>query len=142
MKIFVDKGDFSGFFISVSLNDKEAISFDHTVKGSRIIKQVLVEEKPFPENAKTTAEWDTIVIENKKFLGIESVRWIDFGKRDWVNNQIWELAWEKPMPEELKGKLQYYSNLICQNYDKLEKFSKEMNDFEKLLSEALVQYTQ
>jgi hypothetical protein len=70
------------------------------------------------------------------------VRWIDFGKRDWVNNQIWELAWEKPMPEELKGKLQYYSNLICQNYDKLEKFSKEMNDFEKLLSEALVQYTQ
>ena len=140
MKIFVDKGDFSGFFISVALNNKEAISFDHTVKGSRILKQVLVEEKPFPKNAKITAEWETICIENRKFVGIEKVRWIDLGKRDWVNNEVWETVWEKPMPTELKKKMQYYSNLICKNYKNLNMFSQELQEFEELLAEAIAKY--
>lgn len=33
------------FFISVSLNEKEALSFDYTTKGCRIIKQVLIQKE-------------------------------------------------------------------------------------------------
>gem|GEM_PF-3189652 len=32
------------FFISVSINNKEAISFDYTTKGNRVIKQVLIKK--------------------------------------------------------------------------------------------------
>src|SRR3989339_882622 len=32
------------YFVSVGLNENEAISFDHTLKGCRIIKQILIKD--------------------------------------------------------------------------------------------------
>lgn len=55
------------FFISVSLNDKEAVSFDYTIKGHRIIKQVVVDEKPFPVDRPATSKWDVSVLKDGKF---------------------------------------------------------------------------
>lgn len=56
------------FFISVHSNDKECISFDKTIKGHRMIKQIFKEFKAFPRHATFDSEWDTIVIENGVFV--------------------------------------------------------------------------
>ncbi|MCX6742635.1 MAG: hypothetical protein NT116_00175, partial [Candidatus Parcubacteria bacterium] len=74
------------FFISVSINDKEAISFDYTIKGYRVIKQRLIEEKDFPEDAKVNGEWDVLIIKDKKLIKKYHTKWIDMAKKDWVNN--------------------------------------------------------
>lgn len=128
------------YFISVGLNDKEAISFDYTVKGHRIIKQKLVETKEFPEDKKISSEWDVLVILDKKFVKKYHAKWIDMNKRDWVNNEIWETEWSKPISEDLENKLLNYSHLISDNYKYLEKFQKELTDFENLLSEEIAKY--
>jgi len=78
------------FFISVSLNDKEAISFDYTLKRHRVTKQVLVEKKRFSENSKINGEWDVLVLDDGKFVEKYHAKWIDLGKKDWVNDGIWE----------------------------------------------------
>lgn len=128
------------FFISVSLNDKEAISFDYTTKGHRIIKQVLVEEKSFPKGEKISGEWDALILKNKKLVKRYHVRWIDLGKKDWVNDEIWETVWEKPMPDELRNNLLRYSKLISDNYMNLDKFSGKLKDFENLLSKEIARF--
>ena len=58
MKIEVDCGNNTepgkSFFISVGLNKKEAISFDYTYKGHRVIKQILIKKvKVKPKNKRT-----------------------------------------------------------------------------------------
>lgn len=58
----------TSFFISVSVNDTEAISFDYTTKAHRIIRQVLVDKKSFPINQMITSEWDTLVLKDGKFV--------------------------------------------------------------------------
>ena len=77
------------FFISVGLNEKEAISFDYTTKGHRVVKQVLVEQKSQEEAieqyGEVTAEWDTIVLKDGKFVQKYHTKWIDRGKLDTVN---------------------------------------------------------
>src|SRR3990167_1975492 len=83
------------FFISVEIGDNEAISFDYTSKGHRVIKQVLIDKKPFPKGKKPTAEWDAIIINDRKFIKKYHVKWINMDKKDWVNNEIWETVWEK-----------------------------------------------
>lgn len=129
------------FFISVGINNKEAISFDYTSKGHRVIKQVLIEKKPFPKNKKPTAEWDAIVINNKKFVKNYHVKWLDMDKKDWVNNEIWETVWSKPISKEVKNRLLYYSQLFSDNYKHLDKFSKEFKEFEDFLSKEVSEYT-
>jgi len=56
------------FFISVEIEKDEAISFDYTAKGHRVIKQNLLEKKTFPKSQIPTSEWDAIVINNKKLV--------------------------------------------------------------------------
>jgi len=121
------------FFISLQLNDKEIISFDNTIKGHRIIKQVFSEYKDFPKNAKFDSEWKTIVIENGKFVREYPVQWIDLDKKDWLNGEVWETVWEKPISQNLTEKLLYYSRLISDNYKILEKFYSDLKNFEQLL---------
>ena len=127
------------FFISVSLSDKESISFDYTSKGQRIIKQILVKNKPFP-NKKPTSEWDTLVLKGRKFVKIYHVKWIDLDKRDWVNNEIWETVWEKPMSRSLRDKLLEYSQFVSDNYKELDKFKDRMKDLDNLLSGEITKY--
>ncbi|MFH1585291.1 MAG: hypothetical protein ABIB79_00805 [archaeon] len=128
------------FFISIGINDNEAISFDWTSKGHRVIKQVLIEKKPFPEYKKPTAEWDAMIINNLKFVKRYHVKWIDKGKKDWVNNEIWETIWSKPISEKTKDKLLHYSHLISDNYKDLDKFPKELKEFEDFLSKEISRY--
>lgn len=132
------------FFISVGLNEKEAISFDYTLKGHRVLKQILVEEKSQEEAVeqygKVTAEWDTIVIKDGKFFRKYHNKWIDRNNLDTVNGKTWDTVWEKPISEELAEKLLFYSRLISDNYDNLDKFSKEMKEFEEFMSKEIVKY--
>jgi len=146
MKIYIDignkekKGDYSNYFISIPLSDKEAISFDNSYKGSRIIRQILVEKKEMPPIQQVTSEWDTILIENGKFAGSEHVRWVDLDKKDWCNNEIWETISETPIPNQLNESLLKYSALVKKHYHGLHKFSKEMSEFEVLLSKEIAYY--
>ena len=78
------------FFISVGTSSNEAISCDHTSKGHRVIKQVLIEKKPFPKDKTPTAEWDAIVIDNKKFVKKYLMKLSDMDKKDWINDEIYE----------------------------------------------------
>lgn len=130
----------NSFFISVSLNDKEVISFDYTLKGHRVTKQVLIEKKHFSENSKINGEWDVLVLDDGRFVKKYHARWIDLGKKDWVNDEVWETAWSKPISVELRDKLLFYSRFISDNYGKLEKFAKELKEFESLLSEEIAKY--
>lgn len=130
------------FFISVELNKEEAISFDYTIKGHRILKQVLVEKKKMPIDIKITSEWDALVLIDKKLIKKYHVRWIDKDKRDWVNDEIWETRNPKQIPEEISDKLLHYSQLISDNYKHLDEFQKELTDFEDLLSEQIAKYEQ
>lgn len=136
----IDDSDPDSFFVSVAINDKEAISFDNTFKGDRVIKQLLVGHQPFSQDKPVTAEWDTIQIDNKKFIRVEHIRWVDLDKRDWCNDEIWETVWEKPISGKLKDNLLYYSNLIQDNYKNLDDFTNELSDFEHLLEAEISKY--
>ena len=125
------------YFISVVLNDQEVISFDKTLKGHRMLKQVFKEKRPFPENAVFNSEWNTIVLNNGTFDHEFHTQWIDMGKCDWLNGEIWESVWEKPISEELSNKLLHYSQLISDHYKDLRKYSCEVRQFEQLLTNEL-----
>ena len=127
------------FFISVEVGKNEAISFDYTSKGHRITKQILVELKS-QKGRKIDGEWDAIIIKNRKFIKKYHVKWIDMGQRDWVNDEIWKIVWAKPMLQKIKNKLLYYSQLISNNYKNLNKYSKELIQFEYFLSEQIAKY--
>jgi hypothetical protein len=128
------------FFISVHRTKKRYISFDKTIKGHRIIEQILIEEKRFPKNKKPTSKWKTLVIKNKKVTGEYSVKWIDLDKKDWVNDEIWETTREKSISKRLTKKLLFYSQLISDNYKNLKKFGKEMEEFEKVLKTEIERF--
>jgi hypothetical protein len=128
------------FFISVSLNSREAISFDNTSKGQRILKQILIQRKKMPENHTITSEWDALIINNKKLVKKYHVRWVDFGRRDWVNNEVWEAKQPNGISKRLTEKLLDYSLLISDNYRNLNKFKKELIDFEDLLAHEIFKY--
>jgi hypothetical protein len=55
----------TSYFMSVGLNKREAISFDNTTKGYRVIKQVLIENSPLEKSiakyGKIDGEWEVIV---------------------------------------------------------------------------------
>ncbi|MFH1565331.1 MAG: hypothetical protein ABIC82_05830 [bacterium] len=127
----------ASFFISVSLNNKEAVSFDCTTKAHRAIKQILADKKPFPADKPISSEWDTLVLKDRKFVKKYHVKWIDMDKKDWCNDEIWETVKEKPISDELTKTLLVYSRLISDNYENLRKFSREIKSFERLLSEEI-----
>jgi len=130
----------TSFFISVSLNNTEAISFDYTTKAHRVIKQVLIDKKPFPDNQQITSEWDSLVLKDGKFVQKYHVRWIDMDKQDWCNDEIWETVKELPISKGLTEVLLKYSRLISDNYKFLHKFSDEVKSFEQLLSKEIAKF--
>ncbi|MFA6588206.1 MAG: hypothetical protein WCT08_03995 [Patescibacteria group bacterium] len=125
------------FFISVKLNNKVAISFDKTLKGHRIIKQIFRKYKAFPKNTKFNSEWNTIILKNGKFLHEYHVLWVNLDKSDWLNGEIWETVWEKSISQKLSDNILHYSQLISDNYKDLHKISDKIDMFEKLLSKEI-----
>ena len=129
------------FFISVGLNKKEAISFDYTSKGHRVIKQVLIDKRPFPKNKKPTSEWDALVIKNGKFQKRYHVKWLDAGSIDQVNNETWETVWRKPISKAAKDKLLKYSQFFSDNYKRLDLLKKEWLEFENFVKNEIAKLT-
>ena len=127
----------TSFFISVGLNDTEAISFDNTTKGHRIIKQVLIEKRLMAKNQKLSGEWDVIILDDRKFVKKYHVKWVDKDKIDIINDEVWETVWEKPMSNEDRDKLIHYSQLISDNYLNLKEFEKDLKDFEMIVSQIV-----
>jgi len=129
------------YFISISLNENEVISFDNTTKGHRVIKQVLVEKQTQDEAVKKygkiTGGWDTIVLEDGKFVQKYHIEWIDKDKLDIVNGETWKTVWEKTLDKQLGDKLLYFSQLISDHYNELEKFPSVISEFEILLSKEI-----
>lgn len=125
------------FFISISLNPKEAVSFDCTSKGHRVIKQVLVEKKKFPVNKPVTSQWTTLVIKDGKFIKKYQVKWLDMNDQDWCNNEIWQTIARQPISQASANKLLAYSQLICDNYQHLNKIIKDYQAFETLLAKEM-----
>lgn len=123
------------FFISVKVNDKEYVSFDHTIKGHRVIKQIVVDNQPFPEDKEPTSEWDDIVIRDGKFLKKYHVRWLDMDKQDWCNDEIWETVAEQSLSAELGEKILYYSRLVGDYYQDLDKVADQIKELETLLAQ-------
>ncbi|MBU0461037.1 MAG: hypothetical protein KJ574_00465 [Nanoarchaeota archaeon] len=129
------------FFISVGINEREAISFDYTTKGHRVIKQVLIKKgKAQTKNkkkGKPDAEWDAIVLRDGKFVKKYHIVWYDLDKEDVVNDEIWKTVWEKPISKQLSDQLLKYSLFISDHYRELRKYRKKMKDFEKCLSKEI-----
>ena len=126
------------------MNEKEAISFDHTIKGHRVVKQVMIKkeshEKAVEKYGEVSGEWDTIIIKDRKFIQKYHVKWIDCDKLDIVNGETWETVWEKTIDDDIDDELLSYSRLISDNYNNLNKFSKELVSFETLLSKEIAKY--
>lgn len=132
----------SEYFISVGLTDKEAISFDNTIKGFRVIKQVLLDEpkKTSSSPTKISGEWDAIVLKDGKFIKKYHVVWQDKNTLDIVNGETWKLVWEKPITEEVHKKLLAFSHFVSDNYEKLDGHKNEMTEFENFLSQETEKY--
>src|SRR3989344_1882967 len=62
-------------------------------------------------------------------------------KKDLINNEIWETIWEKPISKELTKKILFYSQLISGNFQHLDRYKKEMSDFEEMLKEQIKKLT-
>jgi len=138
MKIYVDVIENSSqYFISVHLKENEAISFDNTKKGFRVIKQLLIGRSTLDQKETITDEWDSIVVENRRYLGKEHVRWLDLKDKDWCNGEIWQTVREGSIDKELSKEINYYLNLIQVHYSELEKYEKEIISFEALLNVAV-----
>jgi len=127
----------NNYFISVKLSKKEWLSFDNTTKGHRIMKQVLKEIKEMPNGKKIDGKWTVFIIKNRKLIGKYKAKWIDMDKLDWVNNEIWETVKVKKISKALSDKLLYYSRLVSDHYKELDKYKKEMKDFENLLKKEI-----
>lgn len=125
------------FFISVSISDTEAISFDCTIKGHRIIKQVVVESKPFPDDRIVSSEWDVLILKDGNFARKYHNKWIDLGERDWCNDKIWKTVKEQQISDELAECLLGYSRFISDNYKKLQDYPDKTKELEQLLSKEV-----
>ncbi len=130
----------NNYFISVKLNKKKWLSFDNTTKGHRIMMQVLKEIKPQPKNKKINGKWDVLIIKNRKLIDKYKVKWIDMDKLDWINDEIWDTVWTKPITKTVSDKLLKYSQFVSDNYQELYKHKDKMKEFESFLKEIMKTY--
>jgi len=143
IEIGINRTPSQNYFISVGLNEKEAISFDNTTKGFRVIKQVLINKLKTPLDKLSDAisgEWYDIILKDGKFVRKNFVLWQDKDKIDIVNDEIWETVWEKPITKDTHETLVFYSQLISDNYEKLDQFIKQMADFETFIAKEIHKY--
>jgi hypothetical protein len=129
----------TNYFISVGLNKNEWISFDNTTKGFRVIKQILSDKK-FNPAGNISGEWDDIVLKDGKYIGRNHVVWQDFDEYDVVNGETWKTVWEKPISNEDHEKLLDFSRFIADNLETLDKYKKQMDDFEALIKQIVKKY--
>jgi len=114
------------YFFSIELNNnKDSISFDNTLKGHRILKQInLGEIDTSTENIKQ--EWDIYHFVNGQFREIIHEKWIDKGQDDVINGTLFRQVWEIEMPKKIDQMLLDLNNFLWKKRENLG--SKEITD--------------
>lgn len=130
----------NSFFVSVGLNKRDAISFDYTTKGHRIMKQVLVDHKPFPIDQRLDGEWNVLVFANYELLKTYHVKWIDMDQRDWVNDEIWEITAEAPITADSAQQILQLSRRISDVYRDGHNCHADIQALEELLTPYVNKY--
>lgn len=106
------------YFITIELNYKgDGISFDNTLKGYRIVKQINAGK--YSGKDSITDEWDMYSFENGELKEIIHEKWIDKGKDDIINGIIYRQIWEEPMPLEINNMLLEFNNFLWKHKDDL-----------------------
>ena len=104
-----DSGD--KYFVTIELNNKgDGISFDNTLKGHRILKQVNVGE--YKDDEPATEEWNTYSFVDGEFDKMIHEKWIDRGKEDIINGIIYRQVWEISTPKEIDDMLLDFNKFL------------------------------
>jgi hypothetical protein len=129
------------FFISVG-SGKEVISFDHTTKGHRILKQKFIGYVKSPKRQKSLGKpnktWQTLKLVDGKPKGMIDVKWFDKGKIDIANREIWKTVWEKPMSTKVRNRLHKLCSKIYENRDSLDKIKPSLKELDEYISKIIV----
>jgi hypothetical protein len=131
-----------GFFISAG-SGREVISFDHTSKGHRILKQRFAgytkcKEKQSMEKPDKT--WQTLRLVDGVPKELIEEKWFDRGESDIVNGEMWDTVWEKPLPAPVRGRLSGMSLEIYRNRKDLRRIKPLLKEFDKYVSELVERY--
>jgi hypothetical protein len=103
------------YFFTITLNKKgDGISFDNTIKGHRILKQINAGEID-TKNEVIREEWDMHHFVNGELKEIIHEKWVDKGKDDIINGTIWRQVWEIPTPKEIDKMLIELNDFLWKN---------------------------
>jgi hypothetical protein len=128
------------YFFTIELNKKgDSISFDNTIKGHRILKQINAGKFDMSKG-KIKEEWEMYHFINGKLIEKIHEKWIDKGKEDIINGIIWKQIWEIPTPKEIDKRLIQLNNFLWKNKQNLNSkkvIKRVKKDSEKLNKFAL-----
>ena len=126
------------YFFTIELNKKgDGISFDNTLKGHRILKQINIGRINM-KNEFVKEEWDTYHFVDGKFREKIHEKWIDKGKDDVINGTIFRQVWEIPTPGWINKMLIKLNDFLWNSKDSLnsktvieriKRDSKKLNEF-------------
>ena len=127
------------YFFTIELNKNgDGISFDNTIKGHRILKQINA-GKIDTKNEIVREEWDIFHFINGKFKEKIHEKWIDKGKEDIINGIVYKQIWEITTPEKIDNILLELNNLLWANKENLN--SKTVERKVKKISEKLYEFS-
>ncbi|MCK4650504.1 hypothetical protein KAT36_04720 [Candidatus Pacearchaeota archaeon] len=108
------------YFFTLRLNENgDGISFDNTIKGHRILKQINAGKINTAEK-KIREEWDTYYFIDGKFEELIHEKWLDEGTDDIINGTIYRQVWEIKTPAKIDEILISLNNLLWKNKENLE----------------------
>lgn len=128
------------YFVTIELNDNgDGISFDNTLKGHRILKQINIGE--YKGNDLVTDEWDMYSFVDGELNNIIREKWIDKGKDDIINGIIYRQAWEVSTPKEIDDMLLDFNSFLWGNKDNLKSQSvrDKVDEISKVLHKLSVE---
>ena len=122
------------FFIVILNINGDSISFDNTIKGHRILKQVNIGK--YTGNKSIRESWFMYVFKDGKYKGEKWEDWIDEGKDDIINGIVYRQVWEIPTPRDIDNMLLTLNNFLWLHKDDLQ--SKEVTNKMKQSSKYLL----
>lgn len=123
------------YFFTIELNRQgDGISFDNTLKGHRILKQVN-EGKIDTADEAVKEEWDVFHFVDGKFKETIHEKWVDKGEDDVINGTIYRRVWEVRTPEDIDKRLLQLNDFLWKNRRHLN--SKQVEDRVKDASKEL-----
>ena len=127
------------YFFTIELNKNgDGISFDNTIKGHRILKQINA-GKIDTKNEIVREECDIFNFIYGKFKEKIHEKWVDKGKEDIINGIVYKQIWEIPTPEKIDNILLELNNLLWANKENLN--SKTVERKVKKISEKLYEFS-